>query len=130
MKGKSNVLILIISCLTLKISYSCMKIMKTISNNHNVRALNEEKLLNSKTFNSLNKSKFPIKQDLFKWEYCIRWMIYMQPVSKLTLNLMPTTSNNSIIETLKRAQNHKIIGVVVLHRHLLWKLYESVWVSI
>ena len=43
----------------------------------------------------------------------------MQTVSKLTLNLMPTTSNNSIIETLKRAQNHKIIGVVVLHRHLL-----------
>ena len=43
--------------------------------------------------------------------------------SKLTLNFMPVTSNNSIIETLKRAQNHKrnfgVIMVVTLHRHLL-----------
>ena len=57
MEGKSNVLILIISCLILKTSYSCMKIMKTISNNHNSKVLNEEKSTNSKTSNTLNYSQ-------------------------------------------------------------------------
>ena len=64
MKGKSKVLILIIPCPTLKISSSCMKIMNAISCNHNLRVLIEEKSTNCKTFNNLNKSKFPIKQNL------------------------------------------------------------------
>ena len=65
MKGKTNILILTILCHSPKISYSCMKIMKAISNNHNLRVLNEEKSTNSKTFKRPSKSKFPIKWNLF-----------------------------------------------------------------
>ena len=122
---------------TLKISYSCIKIRKAFSNNSRVTY---SKSSNSKIFNSLTKSKLSIKRSLFTWEHCVRWMNYMQQTkfnfvfSKLTLNFMPTNSNNSIIETLKRAQNHKrnfgVLMVVILHRHLLGKLSENVWVLI
>ena len=37
-------------------------------------------------------------------------MNYMQPVSKLTLNFMPSTSNNSIVEIENNyGKEHKII---------------------
>ena len=58
MKGNNNVLILISSCLALKIIQSCIKIMKALSNNHNLR------VTNSKTLNSLSKSKIFIKRKL------------------------------------------------------------------
>ena len=78
MKGKTKILILIISCLTLKISYSWMESMKAISNKRNSRVLNEEKPINSKTFNRFNKNKFTIKQNLFTSGNCVKWMDYMQ----------------------------------------------------
>ena len=48
---------------------------------------------------------------------------FMFVFCKLTLKFMPSTSNNSIIETLKRVQNYKRtfgeLIVLILHRHLL-----------
>ena len=133
---KNKVLIQIISCLTLKISYICIKIRKAFSNNSR---LTFSKSSNSNIFNDLTKSKLSIKRNLFTWGHCVRWVNYMQPTklnfvfSKLTLNFMPTTWNNSIIETL-RTQNHKrnfgVLMVLILHRHLLGKLSETVWVLI
>ena len=64
---------IISSCLALKIIYSCIKIMKALSNNHNLR------VTNSKTLNSLSKSKIFIKRKLVTWEHCVRWTNYMQP---------------------------------------------------
>ena len=58
----------------------------------------------------------------------------LHATSLKTSNFVPTASNNSIVKTLERAQNHErnfgVLMVVVLERHLLWKLYENVWVLI